>query len=346
MLRAFQCNKLMRHIFVCCVMASFGVIAAALPLAAQTDPLPAWNDGAAKQTIVDFVTAVTVEDGPDYVAPAERIATFDQDGTLWVEQPIYGQGLFALDRLVSMAPDHPEWKDTEPFKSVLTGDHAAMAKFTEKDWLEIVAVTHAGMSTADFEKIVASWLPTSKNPIFGKPVTDLVYEPMLEVMEYLRANGFQTWIVTGGGQEFVRVYSNDVYGVPTEQVIGSSIVTKYEMVDGKPVLMRDPKLFFNDNDDGKAIGINLFIGKRPQIAFGNTEGDKEMLQWTTAGDGLRLGLLVLHDDAKREVAYGPADGLPDTKVGTFSQALMDTAEQSGWTVISMKNDWKRIFTSE
>lgn len=346
MLRTFHCNKLTRRTFAYCVVATFGVIAAALPLAAQTDPLPSWNDGAAKQAIVDFVTAVTTEDGPDYVAPAERIATFDQDGTLWVEQPIYGQGLFALYRLTSMAPDHPEWKDTEPFKSVLTGDHAAMAKFTEKDWMEIVAVTHAGMGTADFEKIVASWLPASKNPIFGKPVTDLVYEPMLEVMELLRANGFQTWIVTGGGQEFVRVYANYVYGVPTEQVIGSSIATKYEMKDGKPVLLRDPKLFFNDNDDGKAIGINLFIGKRPQIAFGNTEGDKEMLQWTIAGDGLRLGFLVLHDDAKREVAYGPANGLPNTKVGTFSQALMDTAEQSGWTVISMKNDWKNIFAFE
>ena len=245
-----------------------------------------------------------------------------------------------------MAPDHPEWKDTEPFKAVLTGDHEAMAKFSEKDWMEIVAVTHAGMSTADFEAIVADWIPKSKNPVFGVPVTDLVYQPMIEVMELLRAHGYRTYIVTGGGQEFVRVYSQGVYGIPPEQVIGSSIVTRYEMQDGKPVLMRDPKLFFNDNDDGKAIGINLFIGKRPQIAFGNTEGDKEMLQWTTAGDGARLGFLVLHDDAEREFAYGPADGLPDTKVGTFSQALMDTAEANGWTVISMKNDWKTIFAGD
>ena len=319
------------------------LLAAPLPLTAQDDPLPSWNEGAAKSAILDFVTQTTTEGGASFVAPADRLATFDQDGTLWVEQPLYGQALFALDRLVTMAPDHPEWKDAEPFKSVLSGDHAAMAKFTEKDWMEIVAVTHAGMSTADFEALVAAWVPTSKNPIFGVPVTDLTYKPMHEVMDLLRANGFQTWIVTGGGQEFVRAYANDVYGVPTQQVIGSSIATKYEMVDGKPVLMRDPKLFFNDNNDGKAIGINLFIGKRPQIAFGNTEGDKEMLQWTTAGDGLRLGLLVLHDDAEREVAYGPANGLPDTKVGTFSQALMDTANASGWTVISMKNDWKDIF---
>jgi len=280
------------------------------------------------------------------VPPEDRIATFDQDGTTWVSHPLYGQALFALDRLAEMAPKHPEWKDTQPFKSVLAGNHDAMAKFTERDWLEIVAVTHAGMSSADFAAIVADWLPKSSNPVFKRPVTDLVYQPMIEVMNYLRANGFRTYIVTGGGQDFVRVYAKQVYGIPPEQVIGSSIVTKYEMVDGKPVLMRDPKLFFNDDSDGKAIGINLFIGKRPQIAFGNSDGDKEMLQWTTGGDRRGLGLLVLHDDAKRELAYGPANGLPDTSVGTFSQALMDTANKSGWTVISMKNDWKTIFAGD
>jgi len=341
-----QLFPIRRRGLIRCAVAAVALLAAPVSLHAQDDPLPSWNDGAAKRAILDFVTDTTTEGGADFVAPEDRIATFDQDGTTWVEHPLYGQGLFALDRLSEMAPDHPEWKDTEPFKSVLSGDHAAMAKFTEKDWMEIVAVTHAGMSTADFEAIVADWLPKSKNPVFGVPVTELVYQPMIEVMDLLRANGYRTYIVTGGGQEFVRVYSKDVYGVPPEQVIGSSIVTKYEMRDGEPELMREPKLFFNDNDDGKAIGINLFIGKRPRIAFGNTEGDKEMLQWATAGDGARRGFLVLHDDADREFAYGPANGLPDTSVGAFSQDLMDTANASGWTVISMKNDWNTIFAGD
>jgi len=327
-------------------LATILVFGSGVPAWAQTDPLPSWNNGAAKQAIVDFVAATTTEGGADFVAPSDRIATFDQDGTTWVSHPLYGQALFALDRVAAMAPDHPEWKDTEPFKSVLSGDHPAMAKFTEKDWMEIIAATHAGMGTADFETIVADWLPKSKNPVFNAPVTDLVYQPMIEVMDYLRANGFRTYIVTGGGQEFVRVYAQDVYGIPPEQVVGSRIVTKFEMVDGKPVLMREPKVFFIDDSGGKPVGINLVIGKRPLIAFGNSDGDKEMLQWTTAGDGRRLGLLVLHDDAEREFAYGPAKGLPDTKVGTFSQALMDTANQSGWIVISVKNDWKTIFAGD
>jgi hypothetical protein len=324
--------------------ATLGLLAAAPPVSAQTDALPSWNDGAAKQAILDLIAATTTEGGADFVAPGDRVATFDQDGTTWVSHPLYAQGLFALDRLVAMAPEHPEWKEAMPFKAVLDGDHAAMAKFSEKDWMEVVAVTHAGMSTADFEALVAAWLPKSMNPELKKPVTDLVYQPMLEVMDYLRANGFRTYIVTGGGQEFVRVYAEDVYGVPPEQVVGSSILTKYEMQDGEPVLMREPKPFFIDDGPGKAIGINLFIGKRPQIAFGNSDGDREMLEWTTAGEGRRLGLLVLHDDAEREFAYGPANGLPDTSVGTFSQSLMDEAKERGWTVISMKNDWKTIFS--
>lgn len=324
-------------------------LAAALALSpgiragAQDDPLPSWNDGAAKQAILDLVASVTAEGGPSFVAPQDRIATFDQDGTTWVEQPLYGQALFALDRLAAMAPGHPEWKETEPFRSVLGGDHAAMAKFTEKDWMEIVAVTHAGMSSTDFEAIVADWLPKSRSPAFGRPVTELVYQPMLEVMDYLRANGFRTYVVTGGGQEFVRVYSEEVYGIPPEQVVGSSIETKFEMRDGEPVLMREPKVFFVDDGPGKARGIELFIGKRPQIAFGNSNGDEQMLQWATGGAAPGLGLLVLHDDAVREFAYGPANGLPDSKIGTFGQPLMDTAKADGWTVISMEDDWKTIF---
>ena len=278
------------------------------------------------------------------MAPEDRIATFDQDGTTWVEQPLYGQGLFALDRLAEMAPDHPEWKETEPFKSVLTGDHAAMAKFTEKDWMEIVAVTHAGMSTTDFEAIVADWLPKSKNPFFERPVTELVYQPMLEVMDYLRANGFRTYIVTGGGQEFVRVYSEDVYDVPPEQVVGSSIETKYEMKDGEPVLMREPKVFFVDDGPGKARRHQPLHRQAPadrlrQLQRRPRDAGMDHRPATAPG----LGLLVLHDDAEREFAYGPANGLPDSQIGTFSQALMDSAKADGWTVISMKDDWKTIF---
>jgi phosphoserine phosphatase len=313
------------------------------PASAQEEALPSWNDGAAKSAIVEFVEAVTTEGGADYVAPADRIATFDQDGTLWVEHPLYTQAMLALDRVVEMAPEHPEWKTKEPFKAVLTGDREAMARFSEGDWVHIIGATHAGMTTEQFLKIAGDWLAKAEHPRFKRPYTELVYQPMLEVMDYLHANGFRTYIVTGGGQEFVRIYSEQVYGVPVEQVVGSSIATKYEYLDGEPVLMREPKVFFVDDKAGKAIGINLFIGKRPYAAFGNSGGDREMLEWTGAGDGARLMMLVLHDDAEREYAYGPANGLPDTKVGTFSQELMDEAEQKGWVVISMKNDWKTVF---
>jgi phosphoglycolate phosphatase-like HAD superfamily hydrolase len=312
---------------------------------AADDPLPSWNDGPARQAIFAFVEAVTTEGGADFVAPADRIATFDQDGTLWVEQPLYAQAMFALDRVAALAAEHPEWKDQEPFKAVLAGDREAMAKFTEQDWERIIAATHAGMTTEQFLAIASDWLAKARHPRFKRPYTELVYQPMLEVMEHLRESGFRTYIVTGGGQEFVRVYSEQVYGVPVEQVVGSSIATKYEYQDGKPVLMREPKVFFIDDRAGKAIGINLFIGKRPYAAFGNTAGDREMLEWTGAGDGARLKMLVLHDDAEREYAYGPANGLPDTRVGTFSQGLADEAKQRGWVVISMKNDWKTIFAA-
>lgn len=313
---------------------------------AQRDPLPSWNKGAAKEAIITFVKETTEKSSSKYVEPSDRIATFDQDGTLWTEHPLYGQAMFALDRLGKMAPQHPEWKETEPFKSVLTGDREAMAKFTEKDWLEIVAVTHAGMGTEEFQALVKQWITTAKAPRFDRLYTDLVYEPMLEVMKYLREKGFRTYIVTGGGQEFVRVYSEQVYGVPPEQVVGSSIVTKYDDSSGKPVLMREPKVFLIDDGPGKAIGINLFIGKKPTAAFGNSGGDQQMLEWTQSGGGTRLMMLVHHDDATREYAYGPGGGLPDTHVGTFSDALMAEANKSGWVVISMKDDWKRIFPFE
>jgi phosphoglycolate phosphatase-like HAD superfamily hydrolase len=329
------------------VMATGGLT---LPSSAQEgDPLPSWNDGPAKASILAFVRDTTDKSGPRYVEPADRIATFDQDGTLWTEHPLYGQAAFALARVGEMAPTHPEWKQTEPFKTVLGRDYAAMSKFTEADWLQIVAVTHAGMSTEVFQGLVKDWLTTAKAPRFDRPYTDLVYQPMLEVMQYLRTNGFRTYIVTGGGQEFVRVYSEKVYGVPPEQVVGSSIVTTYVNANGKPELMREPKPFFIDDGPGKAIGINLFIGKRPQAAFGNSgtadlkSGDAQMLEWTQAGDGARLMMLVLHDDAKREYAYGPARGLPNTSVGTFSETLLTEATKNSWTVISMKNDWKRFF---
>jgi len=334
-------------------LAILGLIGACLALILSTpalaqaqDPLPSWNESPAKQAIVSFIRKVTDKSSPAYVPPADRLATFDQDGTLWVEHPLYSQAMFALDRVHELAPKHPEWRTEQPFKAVLANDRAAMARFTEQDWAKIMGATHAGMTTEAFLKIVQDWLAKAKDPRFKRPYIELVYQPMLELMQYLRANGFKTYLVTGGGQEFVRVYSERVYGVPPEQVVGSSIATKYEYQDGKPVLMRLPKVFFIDDKTGKPEGINLFIGKRPLAAFGNSGGDREMLEYTGAGSGPRLMMLVLHDDAKREYAYGPAEGLPDTKVGTFSQALGDEAKKRGWVVISMKNDWQKIFAWE
>jgi hypothetical protein len=277
------------------------------------------------------------------VTPEDRIATFDQDGTLWVEHPLYAQAMFALDRVRTLAPQHPAWRSQEPFKSVLSGDLAKIAHLSEKDWTEIIGATHAGMSTEAFLEIATQWLATARHPRFKRKYTELVYQPMREAMDHLRANGFRTYIVTGGGQEFVRAYAAAVYGVPPEQVVGSSIATRYAMKDGRPELVREPKVFFVDDGAGKAIGINLFIGKRPGAAFGNSDGDREMLEWTGAGDGAWLRMLVHHDDAEREYAYGPGGGLPATKVGRFSESLLREATSKGWTVISMKHDWKRIF---
>ncbi len=304
-------------------------------------PLASWNDGPAKQAVLTFVRTTASQ-----VPPEDRIATFDQDGTLWVEHPVYTQAMFAFERLHALAPQHPEWRNREPFKAILANDQAAIGKFSERDWAEMVFATHAGMSQASFLEIVRQWLATAKHPRFKRPYTELVYQPMREVMDYLRDNGFKIYIVTGGGQGFVRAYAQAVYGIPPEQIVGSSIATKYEIRNGEPELLRLPKLFFDDDHAGKAIGIDLFIGKRPYAAFGNSTGDREMLEWTGAGQGARLKMLVHHDDAQREYAYGPAGGLPDTKVGTFDQSLMNEAKARGWTVISMKSDWKRIFQFE
>ena len=311
--------------------------------AAAPDPLPSWNDGPTKQSILDFVAAVTKEGGPDYVAPAERIATFDNDGTLWIEQPIYNQFAFAIDRVKATSNQHPEWKTKEPFASILKGDLKGLAASGEKGMLEIVAATHSGMTTADFNKTVKEWVATAKHPRFKVLYTDLVYQPMIELLDYLRANGFKTFIVSGGGVEFMRAFADKTYGIPPEQVIGSSGVTEYQMWDASPVLIKMPKVLFVDDGPGKPEGIDHFIGRRPIFAFGNSNGDKEMLEWTAAGDGLRFMGLVYHTDAEREYAYGPAGGLPDSKVGTFSQALMDEATGKGWVIANMKNDWKTIF---
>lgn len=316
------------------------------PRAAAQDPLPSWNDGPAKQAIIRFVQAVTDKSSPQYVEPQDRIATFDNDGTMWVSHPVYTEFVFALDRLRNLAPQHPEWKNEMPFKKVLSNGTRAMAELSDKEWGQIYGATHSGMSVAAFLKKARDWLATAKHPRYQRLYTDLAYLPMLEAMKYLRAHGFTTYIVTGGGQEFVRSYAERIYGVPPEQVVGSSIATKFEYQKGQAALLRLPQVFFIDDHAGKAIGINLFIGKRPLIAFGNSTGDLEMLEYTTAGSGTRLGLLVLHDDPKREYAYGPAEGLPDTTVGTFPPSLLDDAQKHGWVIISMKQDWKKIFAWE
>jgi hypothetical protein len=322
----------------CVVLAA---LLTAFTAAAQTDPLPSWNDGPTKQAIVEFVQKATDKSSPHFVQVPERIATFDNDGTLWTEQPMYSQLFFALDRVKALAPKHPEWKTKEPFASLLKGDVKKALAGGEKAITEIVMVTHAGMTTAEFEQVVKDWIATAKHPKFKRPFTECVYQPMLELLAYLRANDFKTFIVSGGGIEFMRPWTEKVYGIPPEQVVGSSIETKYEMRDGKPVLIRLPKIDFVDDKAGKPVGINSHIGRRPIAAFGNSDGDQQMLEWTQAGGGTRLMMLVHHDDAEREFAYGPK-----SKIGTFSDALMAEANKQGWVVISMKNDWKRIFPFE
>lgn len=316
-------------------------------MAWAADPLPSWNDGPAKQAILDFVRVTTDQANPKYVPTGQRIATFDQDGTLWVEHPVYAQVIFAFDRVGVLAPQHPEWKTTEPYKSILAGDKAAMAKLTDKELEEVIAATHSGMTVDEFQTAVKDWAAKAKHPHWSRAYTELVYQPMLEVMGYLRSNGYKTYIVTGGGQDFVRAYCGKVYGVPVDQVIGSATESVYAYnKEGSGVLMRSPKLLLDNNFSGKPEDIYLFIGCRPQAAFGNSTGDQQMLEYTQAGDGARLRMIVLHDDPQREYAYGPANDLPETKVGTFTQALYDEAKSAGWSIISMKNDWKYVFPFE
>jgi phosphoglycolate phosphatase-like HAD superfamily hydrolase len=314
---------------------------------APGDLLPSWNDGAAKQAIFDFVRATIDRSSPSYVVPEDRVAVFDQDGTLWVEHPIYTQVVYCLERVSAVAADKPALKNAEPFKTVLSGNREAIAKLTTRDLEKIAVATLTGMSVEAFSADVKRWLETARHPRWDRPYTELAYQPMLEVLRYLRDNAYKTYIVTGGGQDFVRVYAEAVYGIPPEQVVGTALGTKFGYgKDGKPFLTKEPKLLLNDDKAGKPEGIHLMIGRRPTASFGNSDGDREMLEYTKAGGGARLSMLVLHDDAAREYAYGPAAGLPDSKVGTFTPALYDEAKKNGWTVISMKNDWKRIFAFE
>jgi len=311
------------------------------PATAQTvDSLPSWNDGKAKQSIIEFVATVTEEGSPDFVPPAERIAVFDNDGTLWAERPMYFQLLFALDRVKALAPQHPEWEDTEPFASLLKGDVKGALAEGMKSVVEIVMATHAGMTTAEFEAVVSDWIATARHPVTELPYTEMVYQPMLELLAYLRENGFKTFIVSGGGIEFMRPWAEKVYGVTPEQVIGSSIKVKFEVRDSTPVLVRLPELDFYDDKEGKPVAIHQQIGRRPIAAFGNSDGDLQMLQWTTAGQGPRYALYVHHTDAEREWAYDRKASMGRLDTG------LDEAEAKGWTVVDMKQDWKVIYPHE
>jgi len=322
-------------------LAIRGVVALGLLCAAAvhaaSDPLPSWNEGASKQAIIQFVAKVTDQSSASFVPPAERIATFDNDGTLWGEQPMYVQAFFIFDRIKALAPQHPEWKTEEPFASVLKGDLKTALAGGEPGLVEMAMATHAGMTSEEFEKIVSDWITTAKHPKTGKLYTEMVYQPMLELLTYLKANGFKPYIVSGGGVEFMRPWAERVYGIPPEHVIGSSILTQFQMRDGKPVLVRLPKIDFVDDKEGKPVGIQMRIGRRPIAAFGNSDGDLQMLQWTAAGAGARFCLYVHHTDAAREWAYDRT-----SSIGRLDKGL-DEAQAKGWTVVDMKRDWKVIY---
>jgi phosphoserine phosphatase len=306
-------------------------------VSAESDPLPSWTDGPAKESITAFVTDVTGADGPNFVPPAQRIAVFDNDGALWVEQPIYTQLAFVLDRIEELAPEHPEWKDEQPFRAALEGNMNVLGDAGMKGLMQLLMATHAGMTSDRFEMIVSDWLGAAQHPRFERPYTELVYQPMIELLAYLRANGFKTFIVSGGGADFVRPWAESVYGIPPEQVIGSQIALRFELQDGKPVIVRESEIAFIDDKAGKPVGIHRHIGRRPILAFGNSDGDLQMLQWTTAGPGPRLGLILHHDDAEREYAYDR-----ESRVGKLDKAL-DLASESDWVVVSMKDAWSRVF---
>jgi phosphoglycolate phosphatase-like HAD superfamily hydrolase len=320
--------------------ALVSVLAFTAAISHAADPLPSWNNGKAKQSIVEFVEKVTKPGSPDFVPAAERIATFDNDGTLWAEQPMYFQLAFALDRVKALASQHPEWKDKEPFASLLKGDLKGALAGGEPAIFQIVMATHAGLTTEEFEQIVRDWIATAKHPKTGRPYTEMVYQPMLELLTLLRTNGFKTFIASAGGIDFMRVFSERVYGIPPEQVIGSSGKLKFELRDGKPVLVKLPEIDFIDEKAGKPIGIQQHIGRRPIAAFGNSDGDLEMLEYTTAGAGPRLGVIIHHDDSDREWAYDR-----DSHIGKLDKGL-DEAATKGWTVVSMKDDWKLIYPLE
>ena len=321
-------------------LGEFGTAQKWLWSSAPADPLPSWNEGQAKTSVLDFVARVTNEAGKDFVPVAERIATFDNDGTLWCEQPFPVQLFFAVDRVKALAPNHPEWNEKQPFKAVLEDDMKAVFASGERGLMELMMATHAGMTTDEFEFIVKDWLATAKHPKYKRPFTELAYQPMLELLAHLRTNGFKTYIVSGGGIEFMRPWAEKVYGIPPEQVVGSSIKVNYELREGKPVLVRLPELDFNDDKAGKPVAIHRFIGRRPTMAFGNSDGDFEMLEWTTAAKGPRFSLLVHHTDVEREYAYDRKAGLARLDQG------LDVAAKRGWVIVDMKKDWKRVFAFE
>jgi len=334
-------NMVSRRMLLALTLAASLCASHGLRAQPQTDPLPSWTEGATKKSITDFVARVTAQGTADFVPVERRIAVFDNDGTLWTEQPFYFQLAFAIDRVKALAPKHPEWKQKQPFKGLLAGDMKAVGAAGEKGLLQIVAASHAGMTTEAFSKVVADWLVTARHPRFSQPYSEIVYQPMLELLGYLRANGFKTFIVSGGGLEFMRVFAERVYGIPPEQVVGSSGMTKFEVgSDGKPVLMKLAKMEFVDDGPGKPVGINRFIGRRPIFAFGNSDGDQQMLQWTAAGSGARFMGIVHHTDAVREYAYDRK-----SHVGKLDRAL-DEGIKRGWTIVDMKQDWKRVFAFE